>query len=62
MSPKCYACGGTGKKMCQICKGSGKIVRGGTGETKKSKKTMPCSSCGGAGEISCSVCGGVGRR
>lgn len=62
MSPKCYACGGTGKKTCRICKGSGKIIKKESGEVKKSKKTLPCSLCGGKGVINCSVCGGIGRR
>ena len=39
MSPKCYACGGLGKKECQVCKGAGKIAgKSGSGEQKSKKK------------------------
>ena len=62
MSPKCYACGGLGKKDCQVCKGTGKITgKSGSGD-QKSKKKLICTACRGTGQINCSVCGGSGRR
>jgi len=62
MSPKCYACGGFGKKDCQVCAGTGKISRKSSAEGQKSKKKLICTACRGTGQVNCSVCGGSGRR
>ena len=60
MSPKCYACGGSGKITCQKCKGTGTMGKGGGAGDKK--KPTTCPGCRGTGELTCHVCGGGGRR
>jgi DnaJ-class molecular chaperone len=62
MSPKCYACGGLGKKTCHYCKGSGVMARKTKEQQEGKKKSPPCPHCGGAGQVACHVCGGSGRR
>lgn len=61
MSPKCYVCGGSGKKSCQSCKGTGFIPQKLAKEKSKKKKPTPCPNCRGTGEVTCNVCGGTGR-
>ena len=62
MSPKCFTCGGRGTKTCNYCKGTGTLVKKGTGGNgKKEEEKNPCPHCGASGDIRCHVCGGSGR-
>ena len=43
----CSFCNGTGKEICNKCKGTGKV-----------DKDTKCPKCGGVGKVTCSMCNG----
>ncbi len=54
--PVCMGAGGSGRRQCETCGGSGRMQQG--------QLVMPCPSCGGAGsrlENACGKCGGTGE-
>jgi len=52
----CYICGGTGKKICSFCCGSGIQTTTAFGITGAQSLSTPCPSCAGTGFLTCS-CG-----
>lgn len=48
----CRICGGSGREICPVCKGSCKDPR----NTDKQ-----CGYCNGTGKVTCSDCGGSGK-
>lgn len=70
-SSDCPYCGGTGKRTCSTCNGTGYVEQrvttphyggiGNGGGTSYERKTCPNMFCHG-GKVDCSFCGGTGKR
>ncbi len=55
---RCHRCRGAGRAPCEICKGSGEVMKG--RDIHGKQLFARCDGCFGLKTIRCSVCGGEG--
>ena len=54
----CFACGGTGSKICDVCHGKG--LGPAISRRDGSVDAPPCAACGGRRHVQCQTCKGTG--